>query len=140
MIQKWLIMELYFLFVIFVKILILFKEIIIRLKSQLLCKHWNINQMINFNSRQYQLIEVFKIFIIKLIPKIEYIGRVFDFPAFHFVPFFAILVKHKEKPCICSRVNTLGKEVATFLLAAVACVTQSDQKLELSIGLQQSLF
>lgn len=56
--------------------------------------------MVDLDWWKHQLVEVFKVLVVKLVPKVKYLLAVIDFPALQLVPCLAFLVEDHEEASI----------------------------------------
>jgi hypothetical protein len=73
-------------------------------------------------------------------PEVKYLATVLYTPTLKFISHSALLVEHKEKASVSTRIYSLGNYVWTFDLACITSVAQRNEKLKLTINLSKSFF
>lgn len=102
-------------------------------------EHRHINQMVDLDRRKHQLVKVFEVLVVQLVPEVKYLLAVINFPALQLIPCLAFLVEDHEEASIRPWIEALGDQVAPFLFTSVTCISKSQQKLELFVYLEQPL-
>ena len=105
-----------------------------------LIDHWNIDQMINFDRWLNNRIYIFQILIIQLVPEVEHISLIVNFPTLQLISISTLFIIKQIKTCIYRAVETLCYYVLTLLLARIARVTQCNQELKFLVNFQKPLF
>ena len=105
-----------------------------------LIDHWNIDQMINFDRWLNNRIYIFQILIIQLVPEVEHISLIVNFPTLQLISISALFIIKQIKTCIYRAVKTLSYNILTLLFARIAGISQCNQELKLMINFQKPLF
>lgn len=63
-------------------------------------EHRHINQMVDLDRRKHQLVKVFEVLVVQLVPEVKYLLAVINFPALQLIPCLAFLVEDHEEASI----------------------------------------
>lgn len=93
-------------------------------KCDLGIKHWNVNKVVYFDRRKDELIQIFQVFIVHLMPKIKDLLAVIYFPALELVSCLTLLVKYQKEARICSSIYSLSYQIGPFLFSCITGIAK----------------